>query len=556
MARSLAYSLDRRQLHPERRPAWKVYLYDVRSTSDTIRTIVRGLELQTLTGPLDITENVARVEIQERAGDFVGAGIASSSVTLSIIDETPGQLDSVWDPQFSADDDSLPARFLRRDNVIRIKEGDEAVDEDDWPWTFTGFLVGQAGVDRGRAAGESGRSLISVAAVSREAKYVNQSRTSAEFASGAAYLTMGTEVATNVMGLDSDEIDFSGWGSRTTGLLVQFVEQSPLVSIAQVMFPDGYLPRFDGEGKLTQTAGEITKSPARIYTNLATIRHIAKPYSDLNPVNSVEVVGLDKVKTKVVQQRQPLAQVDVTTGFFTNGEEIRAYWSDDRTQLAENVKIDIQKSVNGGLSALGGGETWRLILAENQVDISIGAELILDTGYAPYIIVFLTGVYVALAAIPDGVVTALFGGSTIPYGRIIQAIALAAVLYMMTRIGRGQYEFVGDPVEWVYKEIRAIAELESLSSEELNRVTVENHLIQEQSWADDSARVILFRQQAKGNPRTVTALHDLRLEPDDVFEIPGNRRFLIETISRALVRRAEEVLATYSTFEVTPGLDP
>ncbi|MCP4869272.1 MAG: hypothetical protein GY898_11200 [Proteobacteria bacterium] len=556
MPRSLSFSLDQRMLHPTRRPAWKVYLYDVRSTDDTISDIVRDLTLETLTGPLDITENVQSVEIQEVAGDFVGSGVASSRATLTIIDNTPGSAVSQWDPQFSADDPTAPARFVRRGNVIRIVEGDADVAEADWPLTFTGILVGQAGVDRGRAADPVGRSLISIAAVDRSAEYVNQVRSSEEFARGAAYLTMGTEVATAVMGLDSDEVLFSGWGSQTTGLLIQFVEQSPLVSIAQVMFVDGFLPRFNGEGKLTQSAGEISQSPARIYTDLRTIRHIARPYSELNPVNSVEVVGLEGQKTKVVQQRQPLADVDVTTGFFTNGEEIRVYWSDDRTQLAENIKMDVQKSVNGGLSSLGGGEDWTLILAENQTTISVGAQIELDTGYAPYIIVFLSAVYVVLAAIPDTVVTAVFGGVTIPVGRIIQAIAMAAVVFMMSKIGRGQYQFIGDPVEWVYKELRAIAELEGLTSEELNRVTIENHLVQEQDDGDAIARVVLFRQQAKGNPRSITALHDLRLEPDDVWENPDGRRFLIETITRVLLRGAEEILASYSTFEVTPGLEP
>lgn len=556
MARSLVYALDQKMMHPTRRPDYRVYLYDLRSSGDTLGMIVRDLLLDSLTGPLDITDHVYAVDVVEVAGDFVSSGVASSRVTITIIDDTPGGAVSQWDPQLSADDEDAPARFLRRGNVVRIIEGDKDVDLSQWPITFTGVLVGQAGVDRGRAADVAGRSIITMAAVDRSAQYINQVRTSDTFARGAGYLTMAEEIGTNVMGLDIDEIDFSGWGSQTTGLQIRFAEQSPLVSIAQLMFVDGFLPRFSGEGKLTQTAGIISQSPARFYPSLRTIRHIARPYSELNPVNSVEVSGLEDTMTKVVQQRQPLADVSVTTGYFTSNEEIRVYWSTDRTQMAENVKLDIQKSVNGGLSFLGGGEDWRLLLAENQVDISVGAELRLDTGYAPYVIVFLTAVYVVLAAIPDEVVTAVFAGFTIPIGRIIQAVALAAVLILMTKIGRGQYEFVGDPIEWVFAEIRAIAELEGVTAETLNQVTIENHLVQNQGDADDTARVVLFRQQARGNPRTVTALHDLRLEPDDVWQNPDGRRFLIEQISRRLVRNPGEVLATYSVFEVTPGLNP
>lgn len=555
MARPLVFSLDKKMQHASRRPTYTVLLYDVRSTTNTISDIVRELTLETLTGPLDVTDHVLSVDVSEVAGDFVSSGIPSSRVTLTLVDDTPGGFVSQWDPQFSADDPAAPARFVRRGNVLRLIEGDADVDSDDWPITFTGVLVGQAGVDRGRAVDEQGRSTISISAVDRSAEYVNQVRTSEEFGRGAAYLTMGDDVAQKVMGLDLDEIDFSGWGSQTTALKMQFIEQSPLVTIAQLMFVDGFLPRFTGEGKLSQTQGEISKSPARIYPTLETIRHIAKPFSELDPVNSVEIIGIEGQKSEVVQQRQPLAQVSVTTGFFTSDEEIFVYWSDDRTQLAKNIKLDIQKSVNGGLSVLGGGEKWKLILAENQATISVGAILELDTGFAPYIIVFLAIVYVVLAVIPDAIL-GFISGTTISIGRLIQAAALAVILILMTKIGRGQYEFLGDPLEYVFKEIRAIAEIEGLLAEDLNRVTIENHLVQLQSDADDVGRVVLFRQQARGNPRTVTALHDLRLEPDDIWENPDGRRFLIETISRKLVRNAEEVLATYGTFEVTPGLEP
>lgn len=556
MARPLVFALDAKMTQPRRRPGFRVELYDVRSTTDTIREIVRGLPLQTLAGPLDVSAFVASVEVEEAAGDFVTSGIPSSRVTLTIVDPTPGGSDGVFDPFGTYGSDAAqPARFLRRGNVLRLYEGDEDIPPTQWPLTFTGVLIGQAGIDRNRS---TGRSELTMVAVGREAEFVNQLRTSDEFSAGAAYLTIATEIATNVMGLDIEETDLSGWGSQTAGVSQQFVEQSPLVSLAQLMLPDGFLPRFDGEGKLTQTQGETTKVPSRFYDTLDTIRTLIRPFSDLDAVNSVEVIGLDPIKTKVSQQLQPLAQVSITTGYFTPDEEVNVYWSNDRTLLAESVQLKIQRSVNGGLSSLGGGESFALILAENQppAGLSIGARLSVGTGFSPYIIVFLTALYVALAAIPDSVTVALVAGVTIPVGRIIQAGALAAVLILMTKIGRGQYEFRGVPVEYVFLEIRAIAEIAGLSSEELNRVTVRNHLLQTQTDCDNTARVILFRQQARGLPRSMVALHDLRLEPDDVFELPDERRFIIETIRRRLVRGAAEVLADYSLFEVTAGVSP
>lgn len=553
MARPLTFPLDTVMQRPKRRPHSRVLLYDTRSTSDTIGFIVRGLALDPLTGPLDITDHLLAVDVDEQAGDFAASGVPATKITLLIADETPGGTPSRWDPQFSADDEDAPARFLRKGNTVRLFEGDLDVDPGDWPNTFTGKLVGQPGVDRGRAVGPRGRSVITMSAVSREAPFANLERSSDDFARGTTYLTMGDTVAREDMDLDADEIEFSAWGGDTTGIKMQFIEQSPLVTLAQLMFVDGFSPRFTGEGKLSQTFADIGKAPARVYLDSKTIRHIAKPFTDADAINHVEVLGIKGEKEKTTQPPQPLAEVEITTGYFTSDEEIFAYWTDDRTQLAEDIELKIHKSVNGGLSVLGGGETWDEVLAEGST-LTIGAKLNLSTGFAPYLVVYLTVEYVAASFIPDEV-TATVVGFTFPIGRVIEAILLAAILLIMSRIGRGQYTFWGRPVEYLYKRIEGHAEIDGLLTEELRELVIENDLVQTQAQADASALMVLYRQQARANPRSVLALHDVRLEPHDIFEIADGRRFLIEKISRTLIRNAAEVLARYSVFEVS-GVTP
>lgn len=553
MPRPLTFALDVVMQRPKRRPFYQILLYDTRSTSDTIGFIVRELALDPLTGPLDITDHVASVDIVEQAGDFATSGIPATKITITIIDDTPGSAPSRWDPQASAGDATAPARFLRRGNTVRIIEGDLDVDPGDWPITFTGRLVGQPGVERGRAAGAGrGVSIITMSAFSREEPWASKNRTSDKFDRGASYLTMADTVAREDMALDADEIELSAWGAQTTGIQMQFIEQSPLVTIAQLMFIDGFIPRFTGEGKLSQTFADIGQAPTRIYQDSTTIIHIGNPYVDGEPVNSVTVIGIEGVKSKHVQSRKVIAEVSVTTGYFTNDEEISAYWSKDRSILAENIGLHIQKSVNGGLSILGGGESWSPILAEGTSGLVIGATLELSTGFAPYIIILLTVIYIVLALVADLVEA----GFTISVGRLLQAIVLAAIMIVMTKIGRGQYEFVGDPVEYLYKEITGWAEIDGTLTEDLVELEIENHLVQTQTQADDSALLVLFRRQASASPRNVRALHDLRLEPHDVFEIVDGRRFLIEKIARRLLRDANQVPALYSVHEVTPGVTP
>lgn len=530
MARSLTGDLDDMMLSIERRPAFKVEVYDILSGGDEIGDIVRDLTLATLTGPRDFTSDTMNAVLTEVASDFATTGIAVSNVTITVADPT-----GKFDPLLTQSDPTGDGRWLRRGNVVRISEGDERIDEADWPITFTGKIVGQAGVDINRTGG--GRGTVTLKAVGREADYLNIAITTADFGQGASYISIATTIATTDMGLDSDEIDWVTWGAQTNGhLSLQFVELPPLVAIANLMMVDGLMPRFDGEGKLSQSLGLVTQNPDRIYSNQDILVDIVRPFNESSPANSVTVLGLDAAMVRRDQPRQPLIELHITTGYFTWDERIEVYWSEDKRQLADNISTKIVKSVNGGLFVLGGGETISLIDSPTG-DGSIGAVLEISTGFAPYLIIFFTILYVVLAAIPDAVITALFGGTTIPVGRIIQAFALASILLLMTKIGKGHYIFRGEPFEFVYQELKAIAEADGLTSETRIEITINNQVIQTQSDCDDVARNQLFRLQALGSVRQIAqSSGDLRLTPDDVFEIPGARQFQVVNFQRTLVR--------------------
>jgi hypothetical protein len=553
VARSLSADLDIVQIRAERKPAFKVLVYDVRSSSDTIGLVVRQQTsatpptLNALTGPRDFTNDVESVSIEEVAGNYVDPGIAASTVTLQIVDPN-----NLFDPFLTKADPTSDGRWLRAGNVVQIIEGDEDVDEDDWEITFTGEIIGQAGVARSRAVGR-GAADITVKAVGREVGFLRYNQVSEEFGQGAAYLTVANTLATNDMGLDSDEVDLSGWGTQTNShLSLQFVDEPALVSIAKLMFIDGFMPRFNGFGVLTNSQGLITQSPKRVYFNFNLFQILERPFNETAPPNMVTVRGLDADLSKIIQEPQELATISITTGYFTQNEEKKVLWSDDMSLLAENIRLIALRSVNGGLNGLGGGEDFTVIPAASPLQGTVGAVIEFSTGFAPWLIVILLVVYIVLAAIPDEVALVL----TIPVGRIIQAITLSAALIIMTKIGRGDYVLVGEPFEMVYEEIRGIAKITGTLAQDLDEIIIDNHLVQNQADADSSARNVLFRQQVRRNERRVQMLHDLRLEVDDVFETPDARRYLIERISRVLSRRSDEVVANLSCFEVTEGVLP
>lgn len=559
MARALAFTLDATQRHTMRRPAFKVEIYDVRSTTDTINDIVRGNALAALTGPRDFTDDIVEIGMEEQAGDYLGIGVAATTANVVFVDPN-----DQFDPFDVIVDPTNLGRYLRRGNVIRITEGDLNAPESEWIVTFTGEFLGQAGVKRTRAEGR-GIAAITMKAADRSAGFLKFKSTSQNFVSGSVYKTMAETLAQNDMGLDSSEISFANWGAQTTGhKSTQFVEEETMVSIAKLMQIDGFMPRFNGEGKLTESLQLIDKGPSRAYTDDDLFLLIERPFNDNQPINRVCIIGLSAVLSKISQPQQKVGNISGTWGYFTQDEEIDVFWSDDRTQLVDNVQLNTVHSINGGLTILGGGETFATILADpgDNFDIeptaSVGATLSLSTGFAPYVIIFLTGVYVALAFLPDPVEAPPPAGAgwTFPFigGTMVRTVALAAVLLLMSKIGRGVYDFVGEPFEYVFEEIRACAEVAGLLSWEIVETTVENHLVQFQADGDAVAKAMLFREQHKGNTRKIQMTHDLRLEPADVFETSDNRKYMIDKIKRTIRRGGGAPVAEIDGFEVTQGV--
>lgn len=549
--RKLVAPLDQIQLSQYREPAWRIEIFDTRSSvNDTINRVVRNQPLEQITGPRDFTSDVVEFNHTSVASDFAQTGVAVPSLTLMFADPGDDRFDPVRNP-------GGLGRFLRRGNTVRIYQGDSRVDPADWPATFTGRFVGQLGVDKNRTTGENGVAIVSIQGLGREADFINTPLTSEAFGAGTTLNFIATQIALTDMGLDSSEVEFSNWGGQVNGhLSLQFHELASLVAIANLMMPDGVMPRFNGLGILTQSLGLTTQLPSRIYSNRRLVQNLVRPFSNDQPYNCIKVLGLANVQSEIVQELQDLiVALHVTVGFFANDQEIDTFWTEDKTQLAKNIVFQVIQSANGGLSILGGGEEFVTIAAPIGTG-TVGATISISTGYAPYLLIFFGLVYVVLSAIPD-VVIAVGGGVTIPIGRIIQALALAIVLILMTKIGKGEYAFKGEPFEFVYKELAGTAELPGLTSQTRKKLTLMNQVLQTQSDVNNVARIILDRQQALGSPRTTSFLPDLALEPDDVYRLPGtsgNEDYQIQSIAYT-GKRSEagglEILQQMNVSELT-----
>jgi len=181
---------------------------------------------------------------------------------------------------------------------------------------------------------------------------------------------------------------------------------------------------------------------------------------------------------------------------------------------------------------------------------SIRGKIFVDTGFHPSILTLMQVVRIADSAIPDG--AALF--STIPIGRLVEGVLDSLIDMITSGMGQGQWEVWGKPIEWVYAEIKSTAKLKNLRSEDTAPVEIENHLINSEAECETVATRVLRRERAKLNARQISGIHDLTLEPDDIFEMANGRRFMIDSIGRTLERGGSGGLANYGCFEVTPGI--
>lgn len=555
--RVLDPTLDAIQLAQRRRPGYRMEIFDIRSTSGEptptrINDVVLfnlGLGLlPAIVGPREFIEDDLTIDVTEVAGDYVEQGIAATTIQFSVSD--PNELlDPVASPA------PADGRWLRQGNVVVLREGDEEVDEADWPTTFTGAIQGQPGQDRARTTGQS---VLTAKAASREVDFLRRVNTTRNFLQGTAFTDMANEIAETDMGLDLDEIDFGtfGGGRLTVHLSTQFVQESPLVSIAKIMFPDGFMPRFEGNGQLGLTTGEITKGPSRIYADAELPIAVLRPILEFNGTNEVEILGLDSVLSKVIQERQMLSTAGLTTGFFSRDSEIPVRWSEDKTQQAQELSFVVLQSIGDSPLSFGSEDFSENVQSDGgsvegtvSVDGSIGAGIGL--------IILIAGAWIGSLFIPDTATTA--PGPVVPTGRTFTVLAGKAIMFILAQTGRGEYEIMGRPYEYVFRELRSVARIEGIRSEDREQVSIENHLINNQPDCDATATRVLRRERAKQNLRTVETIHDLRLEPDDVFQIGTGtelRRYMIKAISRTLQRGRDATFATLDCFEVTSGVRP
>lgn len=513
--RQLSTALQAALTDGKRRPAYKLLAFD--PAVDTISAIVTGSYTQT---PFDLTPYA------------------------SDISWTPAQLGfNLVDPQAIFHPDlGAEKRYLADGAIIRLREGDSRVSETDWSWSFTGLIRGQIGWQSNR---QSQVLSAKVTAFSRDNNQALKRRliTSHTYTVGTELGSILQDVANAYLGFTTPEIRIpASIGMQTLFISTQLSQMAPWDAVTKILETVGRVPFIDGDGRLSWYNKRMNRAPDRILSDYKDILDYQVPENNKDVYNKIKVTFIDSNLSKSEGTDQKLGTAQVTTGFFSMGEKLACYWSDDHTQRAENTRLKIIKSVNSGLLPVG-KETYSqeddfhgVIKIEISVWVSILATVMLLE-------------YLAAAAIPDDVVVTVesFGigageGITISVGRILQAQAMVAIMLIMMSLGSAQYEVWGTPIDYAYKEEYSYAQEDGLSYWQLNQKEIKNDLLGSYDRADYLALTELIWEKSNAYPRKLAIADDLALEQGDIIELPDGRKFCIINMAKTIKRSEIPIL--------------
>ncbi|MBM4286888.1 MAG: hypothetical protein FJ135_01850 [Deltaproteobacteria bacterium] len=505
----------------QRRPAYRIYAWDPSQVAISEIASAPSNRHATIPVPFDLTPYASEITWSDRQLSFTLAD--------------PGDL---FHP------DTGPYRdHLKDAAIIRLVEGDEALDEEDWITTFTGQIHGQIGWKKGRRTGQT---IAKVTVFNRGETQAFKRRkiTSKEYTVGTDIGIALYDICETFMGLTPKEIRLTEVvGRQFKHKVNQLAQVTPWEGICSILEVVCYQPYFDGEGKLAYVNKNLNRHPDLVLSDYTTFVETEIPERTQDAINKVKVTFLDSNLERVDSPYQQLGTAQVTTGFFSMGETLECWWSSDHKQRASGTSMRVVKSVNSGLLPVG-TESYR------QMDEFHGVITVEINVWVPILATVCLAEYLILAHIMDkvaggqpvacppggGIGGTLPFGMTIPWGRVLQAQALIGILLIMMSIGSAQYEVWGTPYDYAYLEKQSIAIEEGLDYWLENEKEIKNDFIGTHDQADTVAVTELIWEKSMSLPRRIVIEDHPALEPGDIVALPDGRKMVVTSLSKKIKR--------------------
>jgi hypothetical protein len=351
------------------------------------------------------------------------------------------------------------------------------------------------------------------------------------YSTGTPLNAIANDVAAAV-GLTPIEIELPLVPVYTVHSNVQLANMSASEMLVSLFQAPGYDPFVSSIGILKAISRSLSR-PADIALDEDRIVAI-KGSKQKPPVTCVRIQWLDPLLKKVTQQDQPLANATITAGFFQLKQTQEVWFSNDRTQRAENTYMLVKQSANSGLLHVC-SESYTPTTPE-------GGVIELDTAFwAPALATAGLGGIIASSFLGDEVVS-LGGGLTIPTGRIVEGAAEVAVLLVMMSIGTGVYEIRGNPFDYVHARNTTEADAFGVPAWLLKNDDIENDFVMNETMAQAfAARELIYRSRA-ATTYAATIVDDPRIEPGDILGLYDGTRLYVLDYTRNLSSGAANTL--------------
>ncbi len=508
----------------DRYPAFQVLIWDPNCV--TINQVATG----SVPPSRDISDFVDSVFLNENIGWENGDDPSTTSATITF--------------RRHPDVGTFRRGLIEDGVIVQVRQGDIRIRRDEWIPVFTGTFRGRPGDDPGTRSGP--REGLQASAFGREERYLNLSVTSREFDKGTDVGEAAAAIAQRHMGLGQDEILFGSQGFTMKHSINQLVEINALQALWELAFTVFKKPKFDSQGRLVLVDVRLDKPAARIYSagDVLIESSVADP-NDVEVANDVIITGLSDVMTKVTQARQILTEFEVVTGFFDSSFAERKYYSLDRSQRAEETRIETLHKIKWSDATWTEQDEFHGIVDIDTRFLRNARVIIFTTYLATQIAIALIDLLIDEGGPPVANTPVPPTGTlaTLRFAlEVLSLAALAGLLFAMQFIGRGSYQVTGIPFEFVFQELISESKIVGLQIEEERKAEFRNDFLSTMDDLDAHSRERLKRELVKNQLFTIILLDDLLLEVDDVIEFANGDRFYIVTITKELRRGARPTM--------------
>ncbi len=375
---------------------------------------------------------------------------------------------------------------------------------------------------------------VTVQARTRDAtgRWRDQTITTPTYALAAPLITIVVDVC-KAMGLSEDEVRVTQLSAHAPRASMQLSGVSAWAALEAVLLPAGFTPYVDALGRLSAFSRDV-KRDADLVLDAERVEALAASRSR-PPLTRLQLRWRAPQMATVLQGERMLASTRVMGGFFRMRQVKRLKFSQDGTQRATAVRMEIKDSINRLLPVA------REYMLETSHDSAAQSEAAVVVEMRKYLPAFL-GMYVvgkiAMATMSDyhNYVT------TISFGRVLEAGFDVAMLVTFMSIGEGLYELHGRPLDAVEVVNTTEAFDPTASPASQKREVIETDFVANEGAATAYVlREFVYRARA-ATSWTLTIVDDPRLEPGDIVQLPSGERVLITGYQRDLTPGAPALL--------------